>query len=470
LFAPVAEFPLCIDRHRLYRNALDGDRMTAAMAMERVGEPLREPLAGARVAIVVLGDLGRSPRMLHHAAACLDSGAAVDLIGYAGVALPDELSTRPGLTVHALSGPRLARRHALPRAAFLAYSAVRVAAVSLRLSTLLRRLPRPDLLLVQNPPALPTLAVAAWAARARRVPLVIDWHNFAYTQLGPTLGKSSRLLEPARRLERSLASAAAHLCVSAAMREALAKDWGITAATVLRDRPACFIAPSQRAAARARLAAQLDLPLDGPDAPAVVISPTSWSADEDSDLLLDALGRLEAGADGSAPRVLCVLTGDGPRRAGFEAAVKRRKWERVMARTLWLEPNDYPALLAGADLGLCLHRSTSGVDLPMKIADLHGAGVPVCALDYGPCLREMLTEEEAKLGFTHAAGLVTRLRQILNGFPLSPGLDVLRAAVGALPRTSWADGWRAEALPRLAAVMGRAVDEALYPASRGSAD
>ena len=40
--------------------------------------------AGPRVAIVVLGDLGRSPRMQYHALALADAGAYVDLIGYEG--------------------------------------------------------------------------------------------------------------------------------------------------------------------------------------------------------------------------------------------------------------------------------------------------------------------------------------------------------------------------------------------------
>jgi len=413
-------------------------------------------LAGLRVCVVALGDLGRSPRTLRHAAALLDCGATVDLVGYRGVPLPSGLAAHVQLRVHSFSGPRVSARHGLPRAAFIAYSAARVAAVSVRLATLLRRLPRPDLMLVQNPPALPTLAIAPPIAHWRKVPVVIDWHNFAYSQLGATLGKRSRFLKPARALEHALAHAEGHLCVSAAMREALADGWGIRAATVLRDRPAAFIDPSRRQAARARLGGLLGQPLDGANVPALVISPTSWSADEDSDLLLDALGRLEASADGNAPRVLCVLTGDGPRRAAFESAVARRNWQRVAARTLWLAPDEYPSLLSAADLGLCLHRSTSGVDLPMKIADLHGAGVPVCAFDYGPCLREMLSETEAALGFTHAAGLATRLRQILNGFPLAPGLDVLRGVVADQPQMTWAEGWRGEALPRLAALMGRA--------------
>ena len=43
-----------------------------------------------RVAVVVLGDLGRSPRMQYHARALAKSGVNVDLVGESGAAvLPD---------------------------------------------------------------------------------------------------------------------------------------------------------------------------------------------------------------------------------------------------------------------------------------------------------------------------------------------------------------------------------------------
>ena len=74
----------------------------------------------------------------------------------------------------------------------------------------------------------------------------------------------------------------------------------------------------------------------------------------------------------------------------FEQRAARRHFKRIIVKTLWLEPADYPTLVGMADLGLCLHQSASGFDLPMKLSDLRGAGVPAATYDYSPVLGEVM--------------------------------------------------------------------------------
>ena len=260
----------------------------------------------------------------------------------------------------------------------------------------------------------------------------------------------------ARAYERATARVADHhLCVSEAMRTVLAAELDVHGAVVLRDHPAARFAPAdaaRRGALRARFATSLDLPTsDGPAA--LVVAPTGWTADEDVGLLLDAVASYDAalarGGEGH-PDLLLVLTGDGPLRDSFRQRIDRLELRRVHVRAHWLAPDDYPDFLAAADLGVSVHHSTSGCDLPMKIADLHGAGVPVCALDYGPCLTEMLLQSEESWRFTTADALSRVLLRLLAGFPDgATELEAARGAVGSAPRLSWQDGWQASAAPVL---------------------
>lgn len=127
------------------------------------------------------------------------------------------------------------------------------------------------------------------------------------------------------------------------------------------------------------------------DRPALVVSSTSWTADEDFELLLRAATLYErrarelasaAGQTGGLssalrsqraresrrpsigslrtsepakilPKMLLVVTGRGELRANYERQIAKleteEKWEWVRIRTAWLESEEYPVLL-GASL------------------------------------------------------------------------------------------------------------------------
>jgi beta-1,4-mannosyltransferase len=363
--------------------------------------------------------------------------------------------------VHRLPSAAVPGRHALARPFFAAaagWNTLRRAGALLL--ALLRRCERPDVILVQNPPAIPTLAVAVLAARMRGARLIVDWHNLGWAMLALSLGTDHALVRFARRHEMQLASQAdAHFCVSQSLAAHLATA-GIRA-HVLPDRPAARFRPTPPAA-RDELFRRLAEPLRLPDLadrarwPALVVSPTSWGADEDFELLVAAAiawdARLRAAG---GPTTAIVVTGDGERRAAYERRFADLRLERVLLRTAWLSSEDYGRFLGAADLGLSLHRSASGLDLPMKILDCFGAGIPVLALDYGPTLAELVRDGENGLVFRDAGGLAVALHRVLAGFPRDTALlDRLRANVAGEAVARWDDAWNRVARPVIEAPVG----------------
>jgi len=389
--------------------------------------------------------------MQYHARALALSGADVDLIGLSGSALPEALARQAHLTVHRLDGAGAKRRRARSRLTYTILALVEGARLSVALLRALLRVPRPDTILVQSPPAFPTLVVAALAARLRRSRLVIDWHNLGYRMLALRMGGTSAVVRLARWLETRAARAAdGHLCVSAAFAKTLADEHGISGARVFRDRPSSLFAPlddRERVLQREKVFAALGLSVNS--SAALVVSPTSWSADEDADLLLQAADMLDARLPAGGRDIVMLLTGDGEKRAAFDERRLARREQRVRIRTHWFAPDEYPGAIAAADLGVCLHRSASGVDLPMKVADLFGAGVPVCALNYGACLTEQIHAGEDGLLFADASGLAGQLYDLFGCADGSPRLERLRAGARRAAHPSWEEAWTAEARPVL---------------------
>ncbi len=412
-----------------------------------------------RAALVALADLGRSARMQYHAHALAAHGVDVDLVGFEGTPLPRAITEERRIAIHRVRPSTLRARKWGGGIGYTTVGLLDAARLSVRLWRTLKKLPPPDLVLVQNPPAFPTLVVAWFSLRRTGARFVIDWHNLGYTLLRMRLGRWHPAVRLARWFERRDGRRVdANLCVSRGLAAFLESRFGLRQATVLYDRPASVFAPLERAdRERYRQALFARLGVRGALV-GFIVCPTSWTEDEDFDVIIDAVSRLEerirgweaAGPGRRFADLVILVTGDGARRAEFERRFAGLPARRIQLRARWLEPEDYPRVVGSADLGLCLHRSSSGLDIPMKVADLFGAGVPVCALDYGACLAERVRHGDNGLLFSGAAQLADVLFDLFETFPADQtALDRLRAGARKSARPTWEEGWEREARPVL---------------------
>ncbi len=390
--------------------------------------------------------------MQYHAAALAAAGADVDLIGLEGAPTLPAVASDSRIRCHLLPDGAFAGRAKGGVRRFVLGSVLRAAMQAIRLFAALMRIPRPDVILVQNPPAVPTLSIAWLVSRLRGARFVIDWHNLSHTIAAVKVGEHHRAVKSLARSERRWAKRAdAHLTVSRTFAEWLSRHYGITAAVVY-DRPsAAFAAPSAVEAAALWNKLSADHAIGA--RPPIVVCPTSWTPDEDFDLLLEALERAERQLlkqAGATPALAVFLTGRGAMRGTFEQRAARRNFKAIAGKAVWLEPADYPTLVGMADLGLCLHQSSSGLDLPMKLADLRGAGVPAAAYDYSPVLGEVMTTGHEGVMFRDPGDLAALFVAVANradgaGSPLARS----RAWLTQHPPERWEDEWQKTARSHL---------------------
>lgn len=384
--------------------------------------------------------------MQYHAVSLADAGGEVDLIGLDGAPVIPAVAAAPRIHVRRLPDRAFASRAKGGVRRFVFGSAARALGQALRLFASLMRVPKPDMILVQNPPAVPTLFVGWLASRLRGARFVIDWHNLSHTIAAVKVGEHHRAVKALARSERRWAKRAdANLTVSKTFAEWLSRHYKITA-TVVYDRPTTAFARPSAAVADAlwqKLATELTLPVTRTP---LVVCPTSWTPDEDFDLLLESLERAERQLASPAPRLTVLLTGRGDMRATFEARLARRNLTAIAVRTVWLEPADYPALIGMADLGVCLHQSSSGLDLPMKLADLRGAGIPVAVYDYAPVLNEVVTPGHEGMTFRDPGDLAKVLVAIATAaVPADGAIARSRAWLQQNPPERWDAQWDATA-------------------------
>ncbi|KAF2640246.1 beta-1,4-mannosyltransferas-like protein [Massarina eburnea CBS 473.64] len=383
---------------------------------------------GRTAQVVVLGDIGRSPRMQYHALSIAKHHGKVYLIGY------QESEIHPDIVSHDL----IQVVPLAPAPSFLRSSSKLLFPVLAPLKVLWQtwslykalgyRTPPARYMLVQNPPSIPTLAIATLVSFWRNTELVIDWHNFGYSILALKLGPNHPLVVISGWYEYFFARLASqHFAVTNAMVRVLRQDYGVHANS-LHDRPAALFQPidsKERAKFLSRLpeTAQYakDLLPSSKTPWKLIVSSTSWTADEDFSILLDALRQYSAQATSntSLPKILAIITGKGPQKEYYLSKVRemnqRKELLNVVIRTAWLTPEDYALLLAAADLGVSLHMSSSGVDLPMKVVDMFGAGLPVVGWGKFEAWPELVEEDVNGKGFESPEQLAEQLVELFGG-------------------------------------------------------
>lgn len=260
--------------------------------------------------------------------------------------------------------------------------------------------------------------------------MLIDWHNYGHTILGQTA-----LYKPLVPLYkwyekffgRLLGNA--NLAVTDAMARELQGKFGLkTPVYAMHDRPADIFQPIT--SAKERMAVLSRIPETKPQAQDIldgnvrlIVSSTSWTADEDFSILLEGLiayaGPREVEDEGEpASPILAIITGKGPQKEAYQKKIKELQDGGLLpgmkVLTAWLSNRDYAALLAVADLGISLHKSSSGVDLPMKVVDMFGAGLPVAAYSKFESFGELVKEGVNGCGFVTVSDLAAIFRRLLS--------------------------------------------------------
>ena len=459
------------------------------------------------VIVIVLGDLGRSPRMQYHCLSLLEAGHHVTAIGYTGEGLIPALHHQQ---IGDVNGPS----HASQRFQIIRFNTPTLfkgspfyfvwrllsLAYYLSYALLFSVSKHPiDFILVQNPPAIPLLGISyvfcrliAFRQRRRRPGLIFDWHNLGYSMF-----RNGSMLQRLTKLYESFMAPLAdgHLTVTKSMKEYLLTHMGVTTTNidVLYDCPPLMFEPLN-AHEQHKIISKLNTELlkacpetwmsefdksdtkktllteefvnkEGavcfrhrPGRPALITSSTSWTPDEDFGLLLKALltldNKIKMNSNDAKLRVLVIVTGKGPERSSYEEQMSKLQLDFVAIVTLWLEASDYPKLLACADVGVSLHTSTSGLDLPMKVLDLFGCEVPALAHDFS-CLRELVKDRVNGRIFSTSDELANLMYTLLQPLSLQDSIPTPNHSFGDLKtyseqlrgRTRWHTNWIDHALP-----------------------
>lgn len=258
------------------------------------------------VCIVVLGDLGRSPRMQYHALSFAREGFDVDLIGYPGSSPLQELKDNVHISIYYLPPPP-SLENKLPT---VLHYIIKVLWQSVTLLYVLFCKRISNYMFIQNPPAIPTMQICWFYCTLSKGKFIIDWHNYAHSLMALNLTKGHTLVKVAKFIEKFFGTKAQNnFCVTKAMKENLYNQWHIEA-RVMYDRPASqfkHISLKDKHDFLLKLSQKYEVfrgskenstiftesTINGvhllAKRPGFIISSTSWTEDEDFSILINAL-------------------------------------------------------------------------------------------------------------------------------------------------------------------------------------
>jgi len=384
--------------------------------------------------VVVLGDIGRSPRMMNHAV-CLSKlpNSRVHLVGYNESPLFEELQKSNNVVIHKIR-PFIS----LPRSLFFVYAPMKIFWLFLQLFFLIFTLPKFEMVIAQNPPSIPTIPFCWLLRLIKGKRFVIDWHNLGWSILqcnktSSIIVKFSRWLEylTGRHSDRNIT-------VTKTLKEHL-KTQQIES-FVVYDRPSALFKPSREA--RTRFSKELKID----EKSYWIMSSTSWTPDEEVSMILDAADILDKELAEKGVFITFIITGKGPGRRAFESEVEGRNYSNIDFKFAFLSYEDYALLLGSCDAGVSLHVSSSGYDLPMKGLDMIGAGLPLLSVDYN-CISELVQDGVNGLLFANGSEFAERLRQIFVTRDID--IDNLRKGSVESGEMKWEQIWDEQAKPVL---------------------
>uniref|UniRef100_A0A1I8BR53 Glyco_trans_4-like_N domain-containing protein n=1 Tax=Meloidogyne hapla TaxID=6305 RepID=A0A1I8BR53_MELHA len=334
--------------------------------------------------IVVVGDIGHSPRTCNHAYSLASHGLRTNIIGYLNSKPHPKIINHENIRISPISQPpsfllnnnQILRFLLLPLKLIWIFFILGIA--------LLRNCKnvgkdKDNLLILQNPPGIPTIFVCYIIAKIKGMFFLIDWHNYTFSMFGKN--SISQLIAGFEGFCGSLSDL--NLCVSNTMKDDLLKRWNINA-RVLYDRPPSWF--------------------------------FSWTPDEDFSILLDALNNYDEYSQTELPKLLVVITGKGPQKEFYLEKISVIPWQNVFILTEWLEAEDYP-----------------------KVVDMFGSKLPVLAKRF-PAIPELVKDEVNGILFDTAKDLELAIIRVSEKFPKNETLKELRSNISK-DFKCWEENW-----------------------------